>query len=88
MRPLLFDRLTAAQLAVLEWAEKIADDLIEVDAIAPRHGQHSMFHRMVKRGLLELDGRGVRAEDHMQEVDLYSITDLGRRALAARKGSK
>lgn len=88
MTTLLFDRLTAAQRDVLEWAERVADGLIDdCVAVMPRHGQHSMFRVLRKRGLLADAGRGVDRDDHMREVDLYSITDLGRRALAA-KGSK
>jgi len=82
--------ITAAQESVLEWAERVADGLIDdCVAVMPRHGQHSMFRRLRKRGLLADAGRGVDRDDHLREVDLYAITDIGRRALAARKkGSK
>lgn len=77
--------LTAAQRTALEWAERVADGLIsDCVAVMPRHGQHSMFQLLRKRGLFSDAGRGVDRDDHMREVDLYAITDAGRRALATK----
>lgn len=71
----------ARQLTNAQWTALSHADWLEKEnglAIFPRRGQQAMFDGLVLRGLLTYEGPGVDADDHMHDVRLYRLTELGR----------
>lgn len=80
-------KLTENQIVALRFVARVCDSPEfghEVDGVCPRRGQSQMFERLRLLGLLEDAGIGVHADSHDREVQLYTITEHGRRELQLR----
>ena len=79
-------KLTKEQRHFLSWASRAPEINSEWVGVCCRRGQHAMVGRLVQLGLLRGVGYGhdenSESGDPFREVEVFAITDEGRKLLA------